>query len=272
MMVFLVVFFCMLLAFVVSTVISWIVISRRNYSSDRLEPNKPYRIGDRTYRCPNMRVVGDAFLIKPEFAHSLRDLFKRTIATLEDAGLGKEWWCTGGTLMGALIHGSVPLPTDDDIDIAVEYKHKDLLFSERFQDIANEHGIQAIRLAPNTKKTADRNGAAVRLQHLKSKYNDTLDIFFWQRKGDKIIKVDGWRNGHTVDNKKEIFDQDNVFPLHCGVEVDGIENVNLPQDGRALLNQQYSKEVWSTYIARPLLVSHTFPYVFLKHMWVPTNS
>ena len=155
-----------IVCFLISVIVSWIVISRSSYSSRKIAPGQPYEISGRKYICPNIDITGDCYILKDQYFDSLRDLLVKTIQSLDDAGMKDKFWMTGGTLLGIVRHnGAMPMPWDDDFDMAVELKYKEFLFSPEFSQFAENNGLRTIRLSPNTKHKADRNGAAVRLQH-----------------------------------------------------------------------------------------------------------
>jgi hypothetical protein len=251
-----------------SVLVCWIVINTQNYTNVRLKPNKNYSIGGRDYKFPNIPIRGEAYKLQDKFVTSLRDLFKRTILVLEDVGLGEKWWCTGGTLLGTVRHGAIPMPFDDDVDVAVMYEHKNLLFSKEFGIAAKRHGLQSVRLVTNTAYSADKGGSAMRLQYLNGGDNfAAIDIFMCvQTEDGKVVKLDGWTGNRVVESSVERFALEDVFPL-VKQDVDGI-GVNLPQNPLALLHQQYGKNVLDMAIARPLLFSHRFAFEVLRLLWV----
>ena len=163
--------------------------------------------------------------------------------------------------------GCIPMPYDDDIDICTDDTNRAYMFSEAFARIAQEHGLQTIYLKGASSMKANRTGACVRCQL--SQHNATLDIFFWKRvENDSLVmKLDGWSSKlDVIYNAKERFNYTDVFPIQKNVAFDGLF-VNLPNNPKALLLQQYGPKVFTFNLARSLAVSHAFPFVILKPMW-----
>jgi hypothetical protein len=263
----------LLVVLLVSVLISWVIISRSNYTSTKLSPGFAYNVGERKFRFPDIPVRGDAYLLRADFIHALRQLLVATSKSLADVDLANEWWCTGGTLIGVERHASVPMPFDDDIDIAVDHKYKEFLFSAEFANAAKTHNLNTIRLFSNDHHSADKHGAAIRLQHANpelAKWHAAIDIFFWrQSDDDAYVKVDSWHNAAVLESTVERFRYADMFPLQLNVEVDDLL-INLPNKPRAIIEKQYSSAVWDMCIARPLLFSHRFAFQFLQLLWMQT--
>ena len=71
----------------------------------------------------------EQFLTKSE-AYFIHRLFSQLISILTSSNL--DWWCNGGTLLGQVRCGGMIL-YDDDVDLAINLKDKDVLHSEEFQ-------------------------------------------------------------------------------------------------------------------------------------------
>ncbi len=245
---------------------AWIIVSNSHYTWTLLKPNQNYMIHGRKYTFPNLETTGPTYLLHDNYISELRKLLTFTSSTLKDLQI--DWWLTGGSLMGAVKHSAIPMPFDDDVDIGVDDSHRALLFSETFVHAAEKHNLQVIFLVGASSKNANRTGACVRLQLLKC--HSTLDIFFWKKveNNKRVIKLDGWSmfKPDGVYNEKEQFLIDDVYPLQKSVEVDDML-INLPNQPKNLLVQQYGASVMTQIIARSTAVSHLFPFLVLGAMW-----
>lgn len=258
---------CLLLILVVLAVVVWYVLSMSHYSWNLLKPGDVYMAAGRRHTMPNVDTYGPTYLLKDQYIGEIRTLVSKVGATLKKMNI--EWWVTGGTLLGYEMYDTIPMPFDDDADIAVEDKWRPLLFSKAFVAEAAKEDLRVLYLRGASSKTADRTGACVRCQ-LKN-CTSTLDIFFWQISADNqhVVKLDGWQNGVDVPNEKEQFLLSDVFPIQNNVAFDGLV-IGLPACPRNLLTTQYSAKVFDRTIARSLFVSHTSPFVLLQAIW--TNS
>jgi phosphorylcholine metabolism protein LicD len=224
-------------------------------------------VGDRKYLFPNIELQGaKCLLLKERVIQNLRTLMEKIHALF--ATMQIEYHISGGTLLGVERHGTLPLPYDDDIDLAVDFKHRDYLFSPAFHDEAKKVGLQTRFLAFTSLTRADRHGAALRLQLLDSKTSETCDVFFLMQEELKTYKIDGWNDSTLVKNSKEQFNTSDVYPRRL-IKVDDLE-VYVPQNPRALLTQQYGENVFKVAMIRPRLISHSFPMQFLRLLWVPS--
>ena len=249
-----------------SVLISWVLVSRIVYTTEILKPGEAYISNGREYVFPNLEVHGECFKLKDEVVKSLRSILTKVGRFLDNEQV--KWWVTGGTLLGSVRHASIPMPFDDDCDIAVSLTNRDKVFSSDFADRALNNGIDLFTLFGNNKKSADRHGSVVRAQHNGGNAYESLDIFFWETKTNgKVVKLDGWnKNGQNVESVSEIFNFDDVFPIKRKV-IDGLDicTVNKP---RNVIEQQYSSNVWKSILPRPLLISHSFPLRFLNLLFI----
>jgi len=244
---------------------AWIIVSNSHYSWTLLKPNQKYMVHGRKYTFPNLECTGPTYLLHDSYISQLRKLLNYSAQALKDAAI--DWWLTGGSLMGFQKHGAIPMPFDDDIDIGVDDSHRAYLFSEKFARVAEKHNLQVIFLVGASSRLASRTGACVRLQLFGQ--HATLDIFFWKKvENDKrVIKLDGWYPPNQVTyNEKEQFQFEDVYPLQKSIDVDDML-VNLPQNPKNLLIQQYGPSVLTKIIARSTAVSHLFPFLVLNAMW-----
>ena len=263
------IFLIFIFVLLTSVAISWIVLSHSVYTREILKPGEQYELGGRKYVLSNIPIEGNAYKITDKSADSLRSLLGKTGKFLDLIGV--EWWITGGTLLGVERHGVVLMPWDDDIDIAVDFSNRDYLFSEELKEKALEYNLDFFTLVTNTTKSADRHGGVMRVQHFGGKEKnmyESLDIFFWRENPhNKICKLDGWRRDATViENVNENFQKSDVFPIRR-ITCDQLE-VCVPRNPRALLEQQYGKNVWKSIRPRPVLIAHAFPIRFLFLLFV----
>jgi hypothetical protein len=240
------------------SMIVWASISNSHYTWELLKPGQIYTVHNRKYTFPNLDAEGPTYLLKDNHIADLRHLLLLTSATLAQQNI--KWWLTGGSLIGAERHKAIPMPFDDDIDIAVEDKHRAFLFSAEFAQVAFAKGLKVIFLTGSSSKRANRTGACVRVQLLEG--FATLDIFFWQTSADGslVCKLDGWTESESIPNAKEQFPFADVFPIQVGVILDDMV-VNLPANPANLLIKQYSKGVFQKIIARSTFVSHLLPFM-----------
>tara|TARA_R110000824_G_scaffold400767_1_gene609278 strand:+ start:153 stop:740 length:588 start_codon:yes stop_codon:yes gene_type:complete len=68
--------------------------------------------------------------LTPSQAYHIHRLFSLTISIFSTSTL--DWWCNGGTLLGQVRCGGMVL-WDDDIDIAIHLKDREVLHSDEFQ-------------------------------------------------------------------------------------------------------------------------------------------
>ena len=235
-----------------------------HYSWTLLKPGDVYMAAGRRHVMPNVDTYGPTYLLKDRYIGEIRTLVTKVGATFKRMNI--EWWVTGGTLLGYQMYSTIPMPFDDDADIAVEDKWRALLFSSTFVDEAQKEDLRVLYLRGASSRSADRTGACVRCQ-LKN-CTSTLDIFFWQTLPDDkhVVKLDGWHNGVDVPNEKEHFLRSDVFPIQNNVAFDGLV-IGLPSYPSNLLTTQYSAKVYNRNIARSLFVSHTSPFVVLQAIW-----
>ncbi len=257
----------LLLVLLTAVVISWVTISFDRFTSTELTPGMEYEVAGRKYVFPNIKVEGKCLKLKDEVIEDLRDLMQRTHTLLNELGI--PYHVSGGSLLGAIRNKTVPMVWDDDLDIHTDLQFREYLFSENFRAKANEAGLETAFLAGVTLQKADRHSSAVRL-FLKEKgiSSGTLDIFFLQRQGDKVVKIDSWLNNTFVPNAKEQFNQRDVYPRRL-ITVDGIE-LYMPANGTNLLHQQYGKSVLECAKIAPRVGSHKFAFQFLQELWKST--
>lgn len=274
------------LALLTSVVISWVCLSHDPFTNVELTSGCQYEVTlsepgaakqvDKTYTFPNITVDGKCKLLKSEVIVRLRILMTRVHLCFTQLGIG--YHVSGGSLLGVMRHNTLPMPYDDDIDVAVEFSQRDRLFHPLFSREAERFGLQTKFLWSNNTKRADRHGAALRFQLLPDpmgtdtkKYSETCDVFFLANdpsNQERVFKVDGWKDSQLTQNAKEQFQKSDIYPRQVH-EVDGLL-ISLPANPMALLHQQYGTSVMSVAKIRPRLISHAFPMQFLQLLWVNT--
>lgn len=254
----------LVLLFILSMFVTWVIIANSSYSYNRLFPGKAYVLGGRTYTFPNTSITGPPFMLTDRYFTALRGLLKQTTELMNSLNI--DYWITGGTLLGSVRNTSLPMPFDDDVDIAVRFSQRDFLFSSEFKDKARAHGLRVLQVIATDTKRANAIGSCIRLQ-----FNDvhanhqTLDIFFWQTEGDVVYKLDGWAGKSLVRNPNETFETKHVFPIQKNIQIDGMI-VNMPRMPEKLLKKQYGDDVLTKTYIRPRLLGHLF--VFKLFGWV----
>ena len=243
-----------LLIFLLVHVFLWVYISQSHFTSEELIPGCTYQVAGREYTFPNVDIHGKVFRLKDVYIESLRDILTRLRAVFEQHGI--DYWLTGGTLLGSVRHTSIPMPFDDDMDIAVLYEHKRFLYSKAFAASAEAHGLKAIYFVGNNEQTSNKIGSAVRVQLLGSgDKHATCDIFFWSQEAGQVIKLDGWHKDKKKYSNVEIFPASDVFTLQKNANVDGL-TVNLPRHPVSVLEKQYGPKALTSVVSRCTLVSH----------------
>lgn len=255
----------LLMFLLILALVIWWFASMSHYSSVLLTPGQHYISDGRKYVYPNVDSYGPSYLLKDEYIVAIRTLVSRVNDIF--AELNIMWWITGGTLLAYHMYHTIPMPFDDDADVAVEEEHKPFLFSQAFCDVALKYGVSVIYLRGASSQSANRTGACVRCQLANS--TATLDIFFWKhvRELGKVIKLDGWSPAAgDIYNNKEQFLFEDVFPIQQQLKFDNLI-INVPRNPFALLTTQYGPKVCEKSIARSLFISHFAPFALLNLMW-----
>lgn len=252
----------------VATLLCLYCMQDENYSRDIMPCPGSYTLCGREYynSASLHKSSATPYLLKCSVVERMRDLFRRVTQMFDDNGI--DYHLSGGTLLGAVRHKTIPMHTDDDIDLHVDIKHRELLFSREFDHgTCRKYGIQTLFLAFNDTNRADKHGACARFRLDDSELQPVLDVFFLAQSNNKVVKVDGWNGDAIIESTVECWDYNDIYPRQRVANIDGINNISLPHNPKRVLAQQYGKNVFSSVISRPLAMSHTFPFTFLRALW-----
>lgn len=255
-----------LVVLVITVCITWIVMSYRTFPHS-LSAGEQYTINGRTYNVPELPVATYKGNDEPSLQkkvpmldkgllRDLRALVGDTFAVLNQAGV--EHWVTGGTLISATLWGHL-MCYDDDCDLAVDWKHREYLWSKDFARDLSEKNLEAFFLRGMSLQYATREGAAVRIRR-KGQKTPTVDVFFNKDTEDgKYTKVNTWSNDKLSFNAPEAWERTWVFPVQKR-EVDGMI-WSIPNQPEKMLDQQYGED-WKKVIKvpKPLFQSHQWAF------------
>jgi len=252
---------------VIGLLIAWVVVSEENFDRT-IKPGDTYKVGDRTYTLPNVPILNSQFkevgkvkILSDTFLQRQRNLLIATDSLMRRLRI--PYFISGGTLIGYSMPGlETMMPHDDDLDIHVDFKHRDYLWSKEFAQECDKEGLESVYLRMATKKLATREGAAVRVR-FKGDRMPVLDIFFETKdpKDGQWKKIDAWNGDTLTYNTREQWPEDAVFPIRRK-QVDGM-HLNFPNKPEELLSRQYSKKVHERIVVPDRMLSHAFPYLVL---------
>lgn len=242
----------------------WLIMCRVQFGR-RLYPGDNYVVGGVTYTVPkDLEMHGAAYLLNEDVLLKIRDLTQRTSDLCKE--LGKEVWVTYGTLLGLERHQTLPIPWDDDSDLATSAENREFFFSTTFGNAAKNAGLEAFKLTGSSAVRATKEGSAVRLR-LKGTKFPTLDIFFHKVTSDRVSLLKSWSGGNDNIDEKRSMAADIVFPLQER-EIDGL-TLNFPANPRQYLTVYYGDDVFKKAYPRPLEFSHYTAFIALDAVWVP---
>jgi hypothetical protein len=225
----------------------------------KVVPGLKYKVGDKYYKIPNLKVKGNATILDEEFILRLKTLYVKANKVFEQLGI--EAWMSGGTLLGFMRHGTF-MPWDDDIDSHTDVKNKKKFFNRKNIEIFKENGMELLFMIGMTPDFTYYKGA-VRIK-LKEYDNPVYDIFFVKDVGNEVKKIENWRKDSYVFNKKEIWDRNCIYPLNKTI-IDDIK-VSIPNIPDKVLKNQYGDkfmdEIHCSYPA------HSVAYDLLKIIWI----
>jgi len=207
----------------------WIVHAHRKYSYYALKPGMCYVVHGRKYTCPNVTFLSTAYLLTSDYIAELRMLLtftSRLFATLQI-----EWCLIGTALLGLVRHNAIPMPFDDQMEVAVDQVHQKFLFSLDFVQAARNCKINVRYLRNVITKVSSSflRLAPLRLQLLD--HQAQVDILFWYKDTKKQL----------VFKSQEPFAWDDVFPIAKDVLVDDIQ-VCLPHKPFHVSEVEFGKD------------------------------
>lgn len=254
--------FVLVLAIVVAV---WAHQAASAYSAHVRKPGEVYRIGEREYRAPEVPILGATpYNLKEPFLVKLRELYQKTSEFLDQEGL--EWWVTGGTLIGFLLHGAVSSPSDDDVDLGTHVSNREKLDTPEFAARARKAGVETRFLFFYSRRHATKESAACRFS-LRGHRTPVLDVFFYsEAPRGRFAKIDTWTNYRDFQfSTREIYDRDLMFPLQRRT-IDDL-TVPMPAQPEKVLQHQYGPKVLERDVVRETFISHEGVYNMLPFIW-----
>jgi hypothetical protein len=239
----------------------WFVVSQKMYTGS-VHPGDIYKIGDTSYRVPDLVLKGSGRFLQESYLLKQRNLLKNVSKAFRRLKI--KHWVSGGTLLGFTRHGTF-IPWDDDCDIHTIFENRKYMYSQQFTEDLKAFNLEPIYLVGSSADIATREGAAVRVRKISSTV-PICDVFFVEECEREVYKkVDAWKGLHLKFSRKEIWNKDQIFPLKHK-NVDGL-NLVFPNKPVEVLQQQYGKKVMEEMHARHVLFSHLYPFSQLPFLW-----
>ena len=218
---------------ILSIVILNLQISK--YRTDiKIEPNLVYKVEDRTYKVPDIKMKGKGYLLKEDFLVSMRTLYNKVKLLFQDYNV--EYWLSGGTLLGFIRHQTF-MPWDDDIDMHTYSYNRLIMFTGKFKDSARKHGLECMYMRGMSETYSYYKGG-IRFRE-SSKKNPVMDIFFVEQIDEKMKKIENWSGKNITYNNKEIWEIDDILELKKET-IDDLD-VFLPNNSHNVLKNQYGE-------------------------------
>ena len=240
----------------------WWYSANENYSDRYLQPNDVYYIGNKVYRLPNLKLSGNARLLRTEYLERQKALLQSVFSTMNSCYI--SCWVSGGTLLGMVRHKTF-IPWDDDCDIHTSWSNRNVLYSNYFKRKLQKNNLERILLIGTNQNRAGKCGAAVRIR-FKNSFTPVCDVFFVKHVSRNMVgKIDSWVNESIIFNKKEQWPTSDLFPLENHT-IDDM-SLTLPNKPTDVIVQQYGDTALTDMYARNTWFSHNYPFKVLHFIW-----
>ena len=153
------------------------------------------------------------------------------------------------------------MPWDDDIDMHTFIENKSYMFSQQFKQDLDKVGLQCLIMEGLTEeKSHYKGGIRIRMKDFK---NPVMDIFFVEKTGEEVKKIENWNTEGNEYNLKETWKKSILLPIK-GEFIDGM-TVNIPNKPEKMLTLQYGED-WDKvmYCSHP---PHTLAFDLLDFIW-----
>jgi LicD family len=156
-------------------VYGWYVYqSEIRFAGPYLKPGETYRVGETTHTLPMYPLSpSPARILCPQRLARQEQLLRAAMDAL------RPWdaFLMCGTLLGWIRHGGTLIPWDDDIDVAVDLRHRRYFYSRAFVQYMARAGLETIYLRHNDATQANHFGSMVRLRFVGDS-SPVVDIVF----------------------------------------------------------------------------------------------
>ena len=215
----------------------------------KIKPGLEYKIREKKYKVPDIRMVGEGVLLKEDFMLKIRRLYLMSYLFLKKKNI--LTWVSGGTLLGFIRHKTF-MPWDDDIDMHTMVEHKSYMFSQHFKQDLDKVGLECLIMEGLTEeKSHYKGGIRMRMKGFK---NPVMDIFFVEEVENEVKKIENWSREGNEYNPNETWKKDILLPIK-GEFIDGM-TVNIPNQAEKMLSLQYGPD-WNKVMYCSLSISST---------------